>query len=71
MDFRKARYCNGFPNIHCNIKRLPHSNVSMPSRAFPSIPADSVTKFTTVVTRMKVEGVGSCLYVSNGVGGQL
>ncbi len=54
MVFWKARYCNGFPNIDCNVKRLPHSTVSIPSRAFPSIPAGFVTKFTTVAARIKL-----------------
>lgn len=63
MVFGNARYCNGFPNIGCNTKRLAYSIISIPSRGFPSLPAGFVTKFTTVVARVHVDGVGSWLGV--------
>jgi hypothetical protein len=38
---------------------LPHSTGSIPSCAFPSIPADSATKFTTLAGRIQYKGIGT------------
>ena len=67
MVFRKARYCNGFPNIVCNTKRLAYSIVSIPSRGFPSIPAWFCHKIHHSGSTHKVEGVGSWLWGLTGI----
>ena len=56
----KVRYCNGFPIIHCNINRLAHSISSIRSHSFHPFLQGFDTKFTTVVARIKVRGVGVC-----------
>jgi hypothetical protein len=40
MDFSKARYCNGFPIIRCNIESITCSIDSVCSLLFPSVPAE-------------------------------
>jgi hypothetical protein len=59
MDFRKARYCKGFPTFICNTEMLRHSIGSMLPRTLPSIPAGFCHKIHHSGSMHTVEGVGS------------
>jgi hypothetical protein len=49
MFFQNARYCNGFPILHCSSNTLDVSIHSIISNYFSLFPYFSVTKMVTAV----------------------